>query len=210
MRHILLLLALCGFNSVYHAQAQSPDPGRPPAYRVGDAVRITVWGHADLSGQFEIGGDGTIIHPLYQTISIAGMSEEQAEAAIRGFLTRFVSEPEFVVEPLIRIAIGGEVGNPSIYTFSSYANVAQAVTQAGPRPTSRLESVRILRDGDISQVDLTRPYSEVSSFRLQSGDQIMVDRRGNAWRDYIQPAITTAGSIASITWVILRLTNRVR
>lgn len=201
---LLMLLASMLFGGAAAAQNPTADV---PAFRVGDAVRITVWGNEALGGQFEIGGDGTIIHPLYQNIRIAGMTEEQANEAIRGVLQRFVTEPEFVVEPLIRIAVGGEVNAPNIYTFPSYANVAQAVTQAGPQESARLEEVRVLRNGQITEIDLTRPYNEVSEFRLRTGDQIIVDRRGNVWRDYMHPAITTAGSVASITWIILRLSR---
>jgi protein involved in polysaccharide export with SLBB domain len=179
------------------------------AFQAGDAVRITVWRNPDLSGQFEIAEDGTIVHPLYRSIRAHGAPVTQVEAAVRGVLQRFESNPEFVVEPLFRVAVQGEVRSPNVYTLSPATTVPQAVIQAGgPTPQGRSDRIRLVRNGQTILVDLSRPDSELAELRIRSGDQIIIDRRGNAWRDVVQPVITMAGSLASFAVLFIRLRDQ--
>lgn len=189
--------------------AQSAAPAGEPVFRVGDAVRITVWRNADLSGEFEIAEDGTVVHPLYRAIRISGLSLTRAEAEVNTLLQRFEARPEFVVEPLFRIPIGGEVRSPNVYSLSPQTTVAQAVLQAGgATPAARLDRVRLLRDGQVIPVDLRRPHLELAELRVRSGDQIIVDPRRNYWREYVSPVVTTLGSFSSLAVIILRITGR--
>jgi protein involved in polysaccharide export with SLBB domain len=196
------------------ALAQSSAPGgaevprEVPRFSVGDGVRITVWRNPELSGQFEVAEDGTIIHPLYRTIRVAGVPVPQVEAEVRRVLERFETAPELVVEPLFRVAIGGQVRSPNIYTLPPYTTIAQAVTQAGGvTEAGRVERVRLLRDGETLYLDLSRPHSELENLRVRSGDQIIVDPRRRVWRDQVQPAMAAIGSVASLTILVLRLTG---
>jgi protein involved in polysaccharide export with SLBB domain len=199
---LMLLLLLPGALA-----GQAPGPAST-ALQVGDAVRITVWQMPELSGQFEIGPDGSVVHPLYRSIRMVGLPHPQAEAEVRRVLQRFETNPEFVVEPLFRVAVGGEVRAPNVYTLAPQTSVVMAVTQAGgPTPDARLDRARLLRDGTVFTVDLTRPHSELSGLRIQSGDQIVLDRRTRFWRDRVNPVLTPVGAIASIAFVILRLTG---
>jgi protein involved in polysaccharide export with SLBB domain len=211
MYHRTLLLAVAAvLHSVLPAPAQSSAPRAEelPRFSVGDGVRITVWRNAELSGQFAVAEDGTIIHPLYRTIRVAGSPVPQVEEDVRRLLQRFETAPEFVVEPLFRVAIGGEVRSPNVYTLPPYTTVAQAVTQAGGvTPVGRVERVRLLRDGQTLYVDLSRPHSELENLRIRSGDQIIVDRQRRVWRDTVQPVLSTVGSVASFSLLVLRLTR---
>ena len=203
----VLFLASHLFVPIASAAAQSPAAAEAaPAFHVGDAVRITVWRNPDLSGQFDVTEDGTIIHPVYRSVRVAGVPVPQVQAQLRTVLQRFETNPEFVVEPLFRVAIGGEVRTPNIYTLPPYTSVAQAVVQAGgPTPDARVKRVRLLRDGQTIFVDLTRPHSELANLRIRSGDQIVLDEQRNLWSDTIRPALTTASSVASIAVLIIRL-----
>src|SRR5688572_5308763 len=73
----------------------------------GDAVRITVWRQPELSGEFWIAADSTVRHPLYQSVKVAGVPLETAHARLAAFLTRFQETPQFSVEPLLHVSIGG-------------------------------------------------------------------------------------------------------
>lgn len=197
------------------AQSSSPLPVTPatpavaPWFRIGDAVRVTVWRNSELGGVFDIGDDGMVVHPLYRSIPLAGMDLEQGEAAFRDVLTRFETSPEFVIEPLFRVAISGQVGSPNVYTLPPHTTVAQAVALAGGlTPLGRAKKVRVLREGDEIHVDLTRPYSELIDLRIRSGDQIIVDRSRNIWTGYLYPGLTTTASVASLVYVLLRVTSR--
>jgi polysaccharide biosynthesis/export protein len=192
-------------------EAQVPANGTAGSwtFHFGDAIRVTVWRNPELSGEFEIAEDGTIVHPLYRSIRVVGASTSEVEAAVTRMLQRFEATPEFVVEPLFRIAVGGEVRTPNLYTLPPTITVAQAVTRAGgTTPQARIHRVRLLRSGETIYVDLRRPYSELAELRLRSGDQVIVDRQNNLWRDQVRPALTTLGSVAALATVILRVQGR--
>lgn len=181
-----------------------------PVFRVGDAVRLTVWGGAaiepNFSGEFEIGEDGTVLHPLYRDITLAGLSIRQAESEFRRVLSVYETDPRLIVEPLFQIPVSGQVGAPSIYLLPPYATPAHALLLAGgPTPDADLQRARLVRDGRELVVDLRNPSNPFATTRIRSGDQIILDRRRSIWSDNIQPLLTNAGSIAALAYLILRL-----
>jgi polysaccharide biosynthesis/export protein len=97
----------------------------------GDVVRISVWRQPELSGEFYIMSDGTIVHPLYRGVKVTGIPFTDVEARIRAILAEYEATPQFVIEPLLRIAVGGEVGTPNLYTVPPETTIAQAVALAG-------------------------------------------------------------------------------
>src|SRR3954463_16042051 len=80
----------------------------------GDSVRIVVWRKPEFSGDFVVAPDGSITHPLFRSVKVAGMPFATAEANMRQFLSGFEENPQFVMEPLIRVAVSGEVPRPSV------------------------------------------------------------------------------------------------
>lgn len=207
--YFFLFLSALGLTSVGAAAQTFSQPGDSVAFGVGDAIRINVWEHPELGGEFEIGVDGRIIHPLYRAVRVGGRSVAGAEAEVRTVLLRLITDPIFLVEPRLRVSIGGEVGAPNIYTVAPQTSIINAVTQAGgPTPIADVKRARILRGGGVIYVDLTRPHTELAEVRLRSGDQVILDARTNVWREYVSPVLTAAGSVASITFLILRLTGQ--
>src|SRR3954464_11599814 len=78
----------------------------------GDSVRIEVWRKPEFSGDFVVAPDGTITHPLFRSVRVAGLPFATAEANLRTFLGQYEENPQFVMEPLIRVAVSGEVPRP--------------------------------------------------------------------------------------------------
>ncbi|HEV8305276.1 MAG TPA: polysaccharide biosynthesis/export family protein [Gemmatimonadales bacterium] len=187
------------------AQAGGPGPRDSLMLRPGDAVRITVWRKPEMSGEFAVAGDGSITHPLYRSLRVTGMPLATAEGRLRTFLQQFETNPEFVMEPLLHVAIGGEVVRPNLYTLRPETSVSDAVALAGgPTDRGRRDRVRLLRDGREIPLDLTRPQAGVAATPIRSGDQILVDRKHAVFRETIGPIITVAGATAAILNVILR------
>jgi polysaccharide biosynthesis/export protein len=181
---------------------------RSDQVQVGDAVRITVWRNADLSGQIDIAEDGTMIHPLYRTVRAAGLTLPQLESEIREVLLRYESGPQFVVEPLFRVMITGEIRSPDIYAFPPRTTIAEAIARAGGvTEFARSDRARLLRDGQTQYIDLTRPYIELEGVRIRSGDQIVIDRNRRIWRDTVQPTLGVVGSLSSLAIIFLRVTR---
>jgi polysaccharide biosynthesis/export protein len=216
MPNLLLrsLLAFCASVVAGAALAQTPSTTTPTADQVslapGDSVRIVVWRKPEMSGDFIVGSDGTITHPLYRSVRVGGVPFGTAEINVRNFLARFEQDPQFVIEPLVRIAISGEVGRPQVFALRAETTLSEAVAQAGgPTQFAKRDRVRVLRrEGNGSQrefyFNLQDPDGTTSGLRVRSGDQIVVDRKKSLFRDVVLPGLTVLGSVASIYLVIDR------
>jgi polysaccharide export outer membrane protein len=191
--------------------AQSPAPTTEQVTLApGDSVRVVVWRKPEMSGDFIVGPDGTITHPLYRAVRVGGVPFGTAETNVRTFLARFEQDPQFVVEPLVRVAVSGEVGRPQVFAVRPETSIADAVAQAGgPNQFGKRDRVRVLRtDAGGRQrelyISLLDPESGSATMRVHSGDQIVVDRKRSFFREIFLPALGVLGSAASIYLVIDR------
>jgi polysaccharide export outer membrane protein len=179
----------------------------------GDSVRIVVWRKPEFSGDFVVAPNGTITHPLFRAVQVANVPFATAEANLRRFLTRFEENPEFVMEPLIRVAISGEVGRPQVFALRPETTIAEAVARAGgTTEVGNRNKIRVLRldpDGQQNEllINLTDPTGASSRIPVQSGDQIIVDRRRSFTRDVLLPTLGVIGSIASLGLLIDRVSR---
>lgn len=106
------------------------------AYRLGtgDLLRVTVFGHADLSGEFEVSIAGEVTLPLVGNISARDLSLGELEDRIIGGL-----KPDYLKNPQVSVEvlnyrpfyIIGEVKNPGSYPYVGGMRVINAVAIAG-------------------------------------------------------------------------------
>ncbi|HET7601924.1 MAG TPA: polysaccharide biosynthesis/export family protein [Gemmatimonadales bacterium] len=170
--------------------------------RPGDVLRITVWRQPELSGEFHVLQSGTIGHPLYQSIMAVGTPLPELTERIRTYLTRLVNDPQVVIEPLVSVAVGGEVRTPGLYTLPLGTTISQAIAQAGGGgDEGSLRNVRLIRNGQREQIDLADLRVNRASEPVQSGDQIFVSRRSNTFRDIIGPLASVLAAAAAIITV---------
>jgi protein involved in polysaccharide export with SLBB domain len=165
----------------------------------GDMLRVTVWRKPELSGDFPILPNGTISHPLYREVQAAGVPLSVVEDRLRVFLTRYETNPQFVIQPLVKVIVGGEVRNPNLLSVPPETTIAQAIALAGG-PTERglLNQVRVIRDRQEVRMDMTRPDSDTGLLQVRSGDQILIGRRRTGLREYISPIASSIAAIAAI------------
>jgi polysaccharide export outer membrane protein len=211
---VCCILAGSAFPDVLPAQTPA---AAPPTESVmlsaGDSVRITVWRKPEFSGDFIVSPDLSISHPLYRTVRVGGVPFGTAESNLRTFLARFEQDPQFVMEPLVRVAVSGEVGRPQVFAVRPETSIAEAVAQAGgPNQFARRDRVRILRkeaNGGQRElyVNLLEPQPGSVAVRVRSGDQIVVDRRKSFFREVFLPGLSVIGSVASIYLLIDRNTR---
>src|SRR4029453_3701444 len=102
---LVLWTALASFPVAAQEARQSSQAVLTP----GDSVRIGVWRKPEFSGDFVIAPDGSITHPLFRGVKVGGGPFATARANLRQFLAGFDENPQFVMEPLIRVAVSGEV-----------------------------------------------------------------------------------------------------
>jgi polysaccharide export outer membrane protein len=176
----------------------------------GDSIRIIVWRSPEMSGDFVVAPDGSISHPLYRTVKVAGLPMSTVEANLARFLASYQSNPQFVVEPLIRVAVSGEVTRPAVFALRPETSVAEAVARAGGLTGGgRADRVRLVRMGPGGAqrelyVNLRNPTDPLGSGPVRSGDLIVVDHRTSFFRDILLPVFGLAGSVASVVLLIRR------
>lgn len=176
-----------------------PDAVREPVLRAGDVMRVTVLRHPELSGEFVVTAEGTLVHPVFRNIVVAGIPLAEADRLIRAALARYEANPEFVLDPLFQVAVSGEVRQPSLYALRPSTTIAQAVALAGgATERGRLERVRLFRQGDEYTIDLSRPELDMAMDAVQSGDQIVIERKSSLFRDYIAPAGSVVAALAAL------------
>ncbi|HYF38536.1 MAG TPA: polysaccharide biosynthesis/export family protein [Gemmatimonadales bacterium] len=192
-------------------EAQTPTPTSDQVTLApGDSIRVVVWRKPEMSGDFIVGPEGVITHPLYQAVRVGGVPFATARANLRNFLARFEQDPQFVAEPLVRVAVSGEVGRPQVFALRPETSIADAVAQAGgPNEFANRENVRVLRRGADGRqrelrVNLIDPEGPSATLRVNSGDQIVVDRRRSFFREIFLPGLSVLGSAASIYLLIDR------
>ncbi len=136
VRRAAMLVALTvGLSGGAPAQ-EAGDAAAPPEYRLtaGDKVRVVVFGHDDLSGEFELDGAGRLSLPLIRVVDAAGLSTSDLERAITDAL-----QPDYLRNPRVSVEILGyrpvyiigEVREPGSYPFTSGMTVVNAVAMAG-------------------------------------------------------------------------------
>ena len=186
------------------AQAETvPTPTR--VLEAGDAVLISVWQNEALSGEFAISEDGSIAHPLLREVQVAGLPMSAVESRLRARLERLETDPQFVIQPLLRVSVGGEVRQPSLYRLPPTTTIAEAVALAGgASDRARLDRVRLFRGGEEIMVDMTSPEAGLAQTPISSGDQIFVDRRTSLFRDYIAPAGSITAALVGLISVLTR------
>jgi protein involved in polysaccharide export with SLBB domain len=172
--------------------------------RPGDAVRIKVWGHDELSGEFAVTAEGHIAHPVFRTVRVVGIPPHEVDAKVKDALLAFEQNPRFVVEILFRVLVGGEVRQPSLYLLPRETTVAQAVGLAGGvTERGQLEKVDLLRGGQLTVVDLTSAQGGNSNIPVNSGDQIYVHARRSVFREVVIPTVSILAALASIANLVV-------
>ncbi len=169
----LCALTLLGQAEPAHAQADN-------SYRLGagDRIRVTVFGHEDLSGEFELDGTGRVSLPLIRTVEAKGLTLSELEQAITNRL-----QPDFLKDPSVSVDvlnyrpfyIIGEVNEPGSYPYVNGMTVWNAVAMAGGFSyRAKKSEVEIKRGGDTAQTDWQEANPDTIVF---PGDVIRVPER---------------------------------
>jgi len=150
---ITVLLILCiGVINVSNAEEGG--------YRLasGDRVKVTVYGHEDLSGEFDVDSQGNVALPLIQDVAVEGLTVEQFEVAVTDKL-----QPDYLKNPRVSVEILtyrpfyiiGEVKAPGSYPFVNGMTVLNAVALAGGYTyRARTKAVLITRPEGEEQVQM--------------------------------------------------------
>jgi protein involved in polysaccharide export with SLBB domain len=172
-------LQLAGTRGIDIRGLTGLEPG-DASYRLGpnDRLRIIVYGQDKLSGEYLLGGDGSLAFPLIGQVSANAMTPKELEMALASKL-----EPEYLtgasvsVEVLTRrpFYVLGEVQKPGSYPHSSKLNVLNAVATAGGYTfRARTTSFYIKRTDDHGKLYRIRATAETP---VMPGDVVEVQER---------------------------------
>jgi polysaccharide export outer membrane protein len=170
------------------AQTDAPDatpagfaaPTQPDDYRLGsgDKLRVIVYGEDDLSGTFDVDGNGFVSLPLIGQLKVAGLmpSDVEKEMTVR-FADGYLKEPRINVQ-IVQYRpfyVLGEVNKPGQYPYTNDMSVLNAITDAGGYTQKAVQStVYVRRNGQTKEEELpTNP-----STKIYPGDVIRVDSSG--------------------------------
>ncbi|HEX8395384.1 MAG TPA: polysaccharide biosynthesis/export family protein [Longimicrobium sp.] len=202
MRRIFLLLILTVLGAVPAAAQTASDI----SVRPGDQIRIAVWRQAEFTGDFNIGPDGTIQHPLLAEVRVVGSTRAAIREQILRTLQRYDRDPQFVFDFLYRVGVSGEVRLPSLYTLTPETTLPQALAAAGgPAESARLDQAVLLRNGQETVIDLLRPTPEVAAMKIQSGDILRIPRRTQRLRETVSFGSSIIAAAASLAGAFLIL-----
>jgi len=160
---------------------------------VGDEIRISLWGQADLQEIFIVDKEGRIFVRSIGFISVIGKSLTELKQYLKQEFSKSYStlysdddrtfmDVSMVSIQSVNLQVIGEVISPGVYNIHPFSNVITAISQAGGIDTTgSIRNIKILRDGNIfKEIDFYKllVYGENNhDFRLKNKDIILVDKR---------------------------------
>lgn len=164
--------------------APAPSPTPPSAakdakdYQIGaeDILKVTVYGHEDLTQTVVVQSDGTFVFPLIGRVKASELSPKELERKIVVLLSQgFIRNPQVtVVVHEYRsktVFVVGEVSRPGTYPLSGNRNIVEILSRAGP-----------LTSAAGSEVVVVRPLAEVTGPILPTEAVIGADGGGTKKR----------------------------
>ncbi|AKG22007.1 polysaccharide biosynthesis/export family protein [Calothrix sp. 336/3] len=190
-----ILLPLAGPLSVKNLtlqEAQTRIRARLNQYVIEPVVIVALTSpRPDLNLSLAINPEGTVLLPQVGTVTIQGLTVEEAQEKIRLALKNLYSDPVVstslgAAKP-VQVTVGGEVFRPGIYSVPSSIPRVNDVLQVAGGSTlmADLRQIQVRRrliDGTVvsQTIDLYTPLqngSNFPNFRLQDGDAIVIPRR---------------------------------
>jgi polysaccharide export outer membrane protein len=173
------LLALVSLTAV--AQAEEP-PLRPSSANVedsyqlgtGDKVRVIVFGEEDLSGEFQIDGNGRISLPLIGQVPATGETAAALEQNIAGRLADgYLQKPRVSVEITVYrpFYVIGEINKPGEYAYVNGMSALNAIALAGGFTQKADEDVLYIRRNGSTREEKV-PADQMT--RILPGDVVRV------------------------------------
>lgn len=137
----IVLVVLVVLVRLAPAQTPSAPPaatGGEGAYVVGDGdvLAITVYEHADLTGRYTVGADGTFSFPLIGRVEGRGLTVRAVEEALRTRLADgYLRHPQVAVDiaeyKSQRVFVMGSVERPGPVPLSGALTLLEAISLAG-------------------------------------------------------------------------------
>ncbi len=150
--------------------ASEPSSVRSEVYTLGagDRIQMDIFNVPEYSGpngQHQVQADGSLSLPLIGSVSVYGMTLEQASNAVKDRYGKYLKRPWITLKLLaprpLQIAIAGEINRPGAYTISSAAGPGGTAEQMGTQMPTISRALRmaggITQSADVRQIKIRRP-----------------------------------------------------
>ena len=130
---VLLMLPLAACATTRPATYPVETKG-PYQLDTGDAVRVTVYGDAELSNTYRVDDNGAVAFPLVGPVPVRGETTTTAAARLAGALADgYMRNPDVAVEiaEYRPFFIQGEIGNSGQFPYVYGMTVRAAISTAG-------------------------------------------------------------------------------
>jgi polysaccharide export outer membrane protein len=196
IRYFFILLILA--TAPTQAETQPVQNSEQLVLLPGDILRVVIWREQDLSGDFQVDRDGTLVLPLLGKMQVVDRAWDTVKDDLMQDYLRELRNPSIELVPFRSVYVLGEVNLPGRYNVHpTNDNLAGAVSLAGGvTPDGDVTNMRVVRDGEII---LNRIAGEqrLAELGIRSGDQLFIGRRG--WLDrnstFMASAILSVGGI---------------
>jgi polysaccharide export outer membrane protein len=147
-------------------------------YKLGpaDRIKITVFNHTDLSGEFSLDGAGNFALPLIGEVQGGGLTSRELEQRIQDRLKDgYLIDPQVSIEVMNYrpFYILGEVKTPGSYPYVDNMNILNAVALAGGFTYRAKQNAFMLQRGGSNSQAVTVNGSQ----SLLPGDIVTVQER---------------------------------
>lgn len=153
----------------------------------GDVIGVRVYNQESMSGRVRVRADGRISLPFVNDVKAAGLTPVALSEQLQKQLKSYIVNPVITVSleearPFEVFAVG-EVAHPGRFTLEPSATVLQAIAAAGGlTPYANRDRIFVVRwDGKtplrirFKYDDLSRLAGKAATFRLQTGDTVVVE-----------------------------------
>ncbi|MEG4963294.1 MULTISPECIES: SLBB domain-containing protein [unclassified Microcoleus] len=150
--------------------ASAPSSVRSEVYTLGagDRIQMDIFNVPEYSGpngQHQVQADGSLSLPLIGSVSVYGMTLEQASNVVKDRYGKYLKRPWITLKLLaprpLQIAIAGEINRPGAYTISSAAGPGGTAEQMGTQMPTISRALRmaggITQSADVRQIKIRRP-----------------------------------------------------
>jgi protein involved in polysaccharide export with SLBB domain len=147
----------------------------------GDIINVSVWGHDEFSGQFQVNERGIVEYPGIGELNTNDLHLGQLRDTLRVALGAIFNRPFVTVTPLFRMAVLGHITSPGLYTVDPTMTVFDMIALAGgPSQDGDLNKIQLMRNGEnlrFSFQDNALHGRTLQDLGVRSGDQVLVKRK---------------------------------
>lgn len=177
--HTLRAIALSILGSLYFVAGVSyvmADNGKKDLLDFGDRITVTVFGQPEMSGVFQVNGEGNIELPVVGSVPVGQQTIEGAQERIKERLSAgYILHPAVTITVTERrpVYVVGDVKTPGTFAFRHGSTVMNAIAQAGGYATSGLQASSALADYMIADervqsLEISRFIHGVRKARLEA------------------------------------------